>query len=698
MTVNISSFAGAGWQLFNNNGVPLAGGLIYSYVAGTTTAQTTYTSSTGTVANSNPIILDSAGRVPNEIWLTAGAAYKFVVKDASGTQLGSYDYISGINDNSAVSAQIAALAASYAAATGSNLIGFLQQGTGAVSTTVQTKLRESISVKDFGAVGDGTTNDTTAIQNALTAAAGKSLYIPAGTYLCNQIVVSSGTFVYGDSPSTTIIKAANTLGSSAPLFRNYTQNSAPNVYTDTGISIENIRFDGNNLGTRTAPLLDFVKVQHLKITNCQIYNVQYIGAALSGCLYTTVFNSSFALCGNQTVSAEGGPALFIGNSFADGTPSYDVNVTNCNFIGNNWAGIYATADRTIISGNYFQGNKESGIFLTGNVCVITGNWISDVTRKYISASGIEAGGDQLTITGNFIANVQADCISLTDTQFATVTGNSLINPRGDASYYAQGSCIGFNTLTASPGNTRNVLIVGNNMASPSNNAYAAVRFYGTTSPPEYITVSDNQMNQNSWSSGQAIVVPSNQASITNVYRDNIGAFDIFDYGGYVSGRYYAGEALSPAASGTMAVSANTLYATPFAVRQQKLWNKIAINVTTAATSTFAYLGIYRMENGIPTTLILDAGTVNLDSTGTKENTISQVLPAGMYALVLLANNGGAVVKAGTLSAAAVATVGTSSIEIADTIIKGSATYGALPGTFPSVSYGTGDSALFTLRC
>ena len=37
MTVNISSFAGAGWQLFSNNGVPLAGGLIYSYVAGTTT-------------------------------------------------------------------------------------------------------------------------------------------------------------------------------------------------------------------------------------------------------------------------------------------------------------------------------------------------------------------------------------------------------------------------------------------------------------------------------------------------------------------------------------------------------------------------------------------------------------------------------------------------------------------------------------
>ena len=96
--------------------------------------------------------------------------------------------------------------------------------------------------------------------------------------------------------------------------------------------------------------------------------------------------------------------------------------------------------------------------------------------------------------------------------------------------------------------------------------------------------------------------------------------------------------------------------------------------------------------------MLDAGAVGLDTVGTKEITISQVLPAGMYCVVLLASTSSSAVKAGTLNSVALATVGTSAIGTADTVILGSATYGALPNTFPSVTYGTGDSALITMRC
>jgi hypothetical protein len=94
MAVNLSPIGGAAAQFFDNNGVPLSGGKIETYAAGTSTPQATYTSSTGLIAHSNPIILDSAGRVPGgEIWLTTNLQYKFVLRDANNTLIGTYDNI-----------------------------------------------------------------------------------------------------------------------------------------------------------------------------------------------------------------------------------------------------------------------------------------------------------------------------------------------------------------------------------------------------------------------------------------------------------------------------------------------------------------------------------------------------------------------------------------------------------------------------
>lgn len=98
MSYIISSFAGAGAQFFTNNGTPLTGGLIYTYAAGTTTPAVTYTNGTTGTANTNPIVLDSAGRTPNEIWVSSGVLYKFVLKDSDGVQIGVYDNIPGIDD------------------------------------------------------------------------------------------------------------------------------------------------------------------------------------------------------------------------------------------------------------------------------------------------------------------------------------------------------------------------------------------------------------------------------------------------------------------------------------------------------------------------------------------------------------------------------------------------------------------------
>lgn len=97
MTVYLSSFGGVGWQFFDANGVPLSGGKIYSYEAGTTIAAPTYTDNTGSTPHANPIVLSSSGRVASgEIWQPAGANYKYVLETASGVLIGTFDNVGTI--------------------------------------------------------------------------------------------------------------------------------------------------------------------------------------------------------------------------------------------------------------------------------------------------------------------------------------------------------------------------------------------------------------------------------------------------------------------------------------------------------------------------------------------------------------------------------------------------------------------------
>ena len=94
---------------------------------------------------------------------------------------------------------------------------FIQAGTGAVTRSSQDKMRESVSVLDFGAVGDGVADDTAAIQAAFTAAAGKTLRIHAGTHnITSEVSIPSNIRIVGDGQGVTILnfqKASNPVSS-----------------------------------------------------------------------------------------------------------------------------------------------------------------------------------------------------------------------------------------------------------------------------------------------------------------------------------------------------------------------------------------------------------------------------------------------------------------------------------------------------
>lgn len=88
---NAFNVASTGW-------LPLEGGKIYTFLAGTDTPYATWTTADGNVENSNPIELGVDGRPPHEIWIEQGVALLFQLHDADDNLIDSYDDISGIND------------------------------------------------------------------------------------------------------------------------------------------------------------------------------------------------------------------------------------------------------------------------------------------------------------------------------------------------------------------------------------------------------------------------------------------------------------------------------------------------------------------------------------------------------------------------------------------------------------------------
>lgn len=97
---------------------------------------------------------------------------------------------------------------------------------------------------------------------------------------------------------------------------------------------------------------------------------------------------------------------------------------------------------------------------------------------------------------------------------------------------------------------------------------------------------------------------------------------------FKSGYYYHSPSLQP--DGTISHGVGDLIAAPFPVHSAMTFDRIGIEVTTSAASGVVRLGIYGDSDGIPGSLILDAGTVDASTTGAKEITISQQLTPGMY--------------------------------------------------------------------
>ena len=552
MAVNLSPIGGVAAQFFDNSGNILSGGKIFTYAAGTTTPQATYTSSNGLTAHSNPIILDAAGRVPNgEIWLTDGLQYKFLIKTSTDVQIGSYDNIVGINSNfvnytssqeiqTATAGQtvftlttmqyqpgtnslsvfvdgvnqygpgalyayvetsstvvtftsglhvgadvkFTTTAINSSAATDAEQVGYIPPFTGSVPTNVELKLAQTVSVTDFGAVGNGLTDDTAAIQAAIDALAtsgGGTLTFEPKTYIVKNTsglgcLIAKSNVTLSGAGAPTVIKLGAAAGNCALLY------SASAV---SNITIDGVVFDGNS-GVITAYDTYGIwleNVTRLTINNCVFQNLRLDGMLLGQTALAkqvTVENSIFKNIGVAGFGANGIRVYYSQGLLINANYFYDF--------------IVSPIDTNPTPG----GNLETNIIVTNNYIKNGAGWLPGYSSISLLADRILCQGNTVIGGGNIVVHDYAG--SGQTTRDYRVIGNSLTNTvsgitvnQGENSDIVVTSNVirGFNQFGINVYNpnipataTTNPVIVSNNIIEDTNTNVT----YTTTNQPVCILI------------------------------------------------------------------------------------------------------------------------------------------------------------------------------------------------------------------
>ncbi len=275
---------------------------------------------------------------------------------------------------------------------GSNLVGFLQSGSGAAATTVQAALRRTVSAKDFGAVGDGVTDDSVALTAFFAAcAAGNKGYINAGVYICEAVNILSNTDVEGAGANAAILKLKS--GAATPQILRTTSSRS-------NISFRNIGFDCNNVVSGVALNLNAV-------TNARVL----------GCRFTSKYGIYLlGTCDDVRISSN----TFDANNYAVITEASSAT-SNISVIGNTFKN--CTADGVEI-------NCPTG---SGRNWTIQGNTFDTIGANTVAGFGVGASGgtayiDGLSIVGNTFYRCDHQAVHLEDgVRNVVVKGNTILD-------------------------------------------------------------------------------------------------------------------------------------------------------------------------------------------------------------------------------------------------------------------------------
>ena len=199
--------------------VPLVGGKLYTYAAGTTTPLAAYQDPALTILHANPIILDAYGQAT--IYLGV-PLYKLELQDPGGVVQPGFPIdnvsvpVTSANAQALVDVFAASLANTADAAKGDALVGVKQPYAGATAQTQHRKNLDNITALDFGAIGDGTTNDTAAFLALETAVPLASIDLQGKTHKVDAqptgCIYSNGAFKLSSEPRVFLADRENIAG------------------------------------------------------------------------------------------------------------------------------------------------------------------------------------------------------------------------------------------------------------------------------------------------------------------------------------------------------------------------------------------------------------------------------------------------------------------------------------------------------
>jgi hypothetical protein len=307
---------------------------------------------------------------------------------------------------------IAEIVSDLSASSGASLVGFLQTGSGAAARNIQSKLRDSISVKDFGAVGDGITDDTAAIQaaiNAVIAAGGGDLYFPEGKYLHSGLTINWSNApirLHGSSYNSQSGYGSELYYSGSSVALTFEGNGA----AFNGYVVENLRMSAATTADHWA--IKFNKCAFPRVEHCYISG---FGNASGGGIYFTGLNNSVDQTEWVTVKD-----VYFANCFngiySDNTDCNDFTISECFFSGgagaairgDNGGGVHTFGFQrwNILDNRFYTGSSVTLIDFKGGArgLVVDGNYfestLSEVVCLYVNgtlkSTGIQFSNNNVT--------------------------------------------------------------------------------------------------------------------------------------------------------------------------------------------------------------------------------------------------------------------------------------------------------------